>query len=234
MHLLPPTSITPYAASLSLATFCALVRGGERVYLKAYKDMVKVLETLSRWWWFAGAMAALGKEAVGRKGKVECALALSSLREGGEATVPVSEGQQTLQQQQQEQEQEQHHHHHQQQEQEQQEHPEQIQVSVSRVGMPSTTGMAVCMPPNTTAGGPTSGGGWERDMEWGGYPGQFMLDVWDPSNPIGFYDPMFTDGGVMEFNNGGGGDGGVSLGAGLAVELNMGFEIGYARDECLA
>lgn len=179
-------------------------------------------------------MASLGKEAVARKGKVECAMALSSLREGGEGTVPAAERQQTPQHhhQQQQHQQQQEQQEQLKQEQQQQEHLEQIQVPVSGVDMSSTANLAVGMPPTTTAGGPIDGGEWDGDLDWG-FPGQAMLDVSDPGNPINFYDLMLTDGGAMGFDNGGSGSGGAGLAAGW-MGINMGFGAGILKDQCLA
>ena len=192
-------------------------------------------------------MAGLGKEAVARRGKVECAIALSSLREGGEGTVPAAERQQTPQHQHQQQQQQQQQHQQQEQqeqqerlkqEQQQQEHLEQIQVPVSGVDMSSTANLAIGMPPTTTAGGPIDGGEWDGDLEDWGFPGQVMLDVSDPSNPLNFFDLIHADGGAMGFDNGGSGSGGAGLGASLGMGMNMGFGPfgvgGVFRDQCLA
>lgn len=62
---LPPLPVIPYAASLALTTFYASLRSGTASpsFHASYTASIQVLESLEPYWWSAGAMARLGREA---------------------------------------------------------------------------------------------------------------------------------------------------------------------------
>ncbi|CCX34781.1 hypothetical protein FPQ18DRAFT_297096 [Pyronema domesticum] len=79
----PPLPVVPYAVSLALTTFYLVFRRNGEGGREGCIQSCEILESLGAYWWFAGAMARMGRAAMERVAVKEAAGVLTGLG-GGE------------------------------------------------------------------------------------------------------------------------------------------------------
>ncbi|KAI5842373.1 hypothetical protein BZA05DRAFT_477518 [Tricharina praecox] len=94
----PPLPVVPYAVSLALTSFFSALRADPdsphtAEYKSSFLRACSILEELSTYWFFAGAMAAMGRQAIERMAVKEAAgvLRVLSGNAGEEQTVNVGD-----------------------------------------------------------------------------------------------------------------------------------------------
>jgi hypothetical protein len=90
----PPFPVVPYAMSLALTTFYSILRRGEGGARESFVSACEILEALGTYWWFAGAMAKMGRGGLERLQVKEAAGALRDLGGGGGEARRESAGEQ--------------------------------------------------------------------------------------------------------------------------------------------